>query len=89
MALFIQTKLKVTKPKYAVDSGYGPVFGSVGVVYNDLFVNNLSNTNRGNYMDLNAYEFPEGKSGEEGGEFIVGGEDCYFQTDDIEVFEVV
>ena len=66
----------------------GPVFGGGECADHDLFVGDLSNTHRDNFMDLNTYEFPNGKSGEAGGIFIVGGEDCFFQTDDIEVFEV-
>ncbi len=40
-------------------------------------------------MNLHSYEFPKGKSGTEGGKFIVGGSNNYFQTVEIEVFQVL
>ncbi len=39
-------------------------------------------------MNFISYEFPNGLSGFEGGKFIVGGFDHYFQTVEIEVFQV-
>jgi hypothetical protein len=51
-----------------------------------LFFN--KNTNRESYMHLSSYEFPSGKGGNEGGQFIVGGYDHKFQTAEIEVFRV-
>ncbi len=79
-------KLKVKLPENAVyhDSSYGPIFGG-GY---DLHVYSLSNTNRNSYMNLDSYEFPNGKSGIEGGKFIVGGSDLKFKTVEIEVFQV-
>ena len=66
-------KLKVNHPGRAVlhSSYLGPGFGDGA----DLVVNNESNTNRDSSMILNSYKFPNGKSGREGGQFIVGGED--------------
>jgi len=80
-------KLKANLPKNAAghDSIYGPTFGK-GF---DLHVSSLSNTNRGSYMKFHSYEFPNGKGGNEGGIFIVGGSNCFFQTVEIEVFQVV
>jgi len=40
-------------------------------------------------MKFGFYEFPNGKSGTEGGQFIVGGSDHKFQTAEIEVFQVL
>jgi hypothetical protein len=40
-------------------------------------------------MKLNSYEFPNGKSGTEGGKFLVGGSDNKFQTVEIKVFQVL
>ncbi len=40
-------------------------------------------------MKFHSYEFPNGKGGNEGGIFIVGGSNCFFQTVEIEVFQVV
>jgi len=79
-------KLKVKPTQIAVyhNSNCGPSFGD-GC---DLYVPSLSNTNRNNYMNLNAYEFPNGKSSTEGGKFIVGGSDNKFQSVEIEVFQV-
>jgi len=80
-------KLKVKAPQCAVvhNLAYGPLFGYEG---EDLCVYNLSNTNRQSFMNLRSYEFPNGKSGSEGGQFIVGGSDKFFQTVEIEVFQV-
>jgi len=80
-------KLKVNLPQYAV-AAYchgGPLFGS-GY---DLFVSSLSNINRKSYIHISSYEFPNGISGEEAGELIVGGSNKYYQTAEIEVFQVV
>jgi len=62
-------KLKVKPAQSGVyhHSSFGPIFGTG----HDLLVNNLSNTNRQNYMNLSSYEFPNAKSGSEGGQFIV------------------
>jgi len=80
-------KMKVTSPENAVyhRSINGPTFGR-GC---DLHVSNLSKTKRYSYMNLHSYEFPNGKSGEEAGELIVGGSDHKFQADEIEVFQVL
>jgi len=80
-------KMKVTSPKNAVYHGSinGPTFGGG----HDLYVSSLSNTNRDSYMNLHSYEFPNGISGEEAGELIVGGSDHKFQADEIEVFQVL
>jgi len=80
-------KLRVSSSQGAVyhASNYGPTFGGG----NDLHVSSLSNTNRDSYMELYSYEFPNGMSGNEGGEFILGGSDYKFQTAEIEVFQVL
>jgi len=79
--------LKVKLPQNAVChySSYGPIFGAG----RDLIVSSLSNTNRDSYMGFSSYEFPYRKSGYEGGIFILGGYDHFFQTVEIEVFQVV
>jgi len=46
----------------------------------DLHVSRSSNRNRESGMDLHSYELPNGKSGVEGGKFIVGDSDNNFQT---------
>ena len=80
-------KLKVKSQEHAVyhHSSYGPTFGG-GY---DLHVSSLSNSNRKSYMNLVSYEFPNKIKGIEGGILIVGGSDHNFQTDEIEVFQVV
>ena len=40
-------------------------------------------------MKLQSYEFPNAKSGYEGGKFIVGGADHRFQIVVIEAFQVL
>ncbi len=79
-------KLKVESPEDAVyhQSKYGPTFD----VCHDLHVSLLLNINSKSSMYLGSYEFPNGVSGNEGGEFIVGGSDFFFQTVEIEVFQV-
>ncbi len=80
-------KLKVKLSQYSVYhlSSYGPIFGWG----HDLHVSNLPHTNRDSYMNLDSYEFRNGLSDIEGGKFIVGGSDENFQTDEIEVFQVL
>jgi len=82
----LKLKVKLSKYAVAVQSDGGPTFGTFG---HDLRVSSLSNTNRDSHMNLFSYEFPKGKSGTEGGRFIVGGPDHFFQTDEIEVFQVL
>ena len=79
-------KLKLTEPKKAVHhySYWGPKFGDGA----DLYVDDRSNTRKSCRIFLRSYEYPKGKSGSEGGQFIVGGKDGYFQIDEIEVFNV-
>ena len=79
-------KLKVTKREKTVahNSSFGPMFGGGP----DLLVHDRSNTNRLSEMSLKSYKWPKGKSGKEGGEFIVGGLSHRFQTVEIEVFQV-
>jgi hypothetical protein len=80
-------KLRITDPDTAVfhNSTTGPIFGDCS----DLNIHALSHTRRDNYVNLKSYEFPNGKSGDEGGKFIVGGTDNQFQTVEIEVFQVL
>ena len=66
---------------------HGPVFGGGGGC--DLVLLNSSNTNRNSYMNLQAFELAEGKSGHEGGKFIVGGSDYNFQTVEVEIYQVL
>jgi len=76
-----QTKLKVCSQQNIVYhiSSYGPIFGDGS----DLIVYNFSNSNWNSHMKLNSYEFTNGKSGTEGGKFIVGGSDNKFQIVEI------
>ncbi len=80
-------KLKVKPGQNAVShySLFGPTFGGG----HDLYVSSLSNTNRNSFMNFSSYEFPNVLSGNEGGEFIVGGSDNGFQIVEIEVFQVL
>ena len=77
----------VTQPEKAVfhSSPHGPTFGAGS----DLAVSNSSNTNRSSYIKLSSFEYPNGLSGNEGGRFIVGCADNWFQTVEIEIFEVL
>jgi len=79
-------KLKVKSSQNAVyhSSSNGPSFGG----FRDLFVFNLSNSNRKSYMYLSAYEFPNEKRGNEGGKLIAGGSNNKFQTAEIEDFRL-
>ena len=79
-------KLNVIDPGIAVfhDSDEGPTFG-----LSDLHVDDLSNEYSINCIELNSYEFPEGKSGKKGSNFIVGGTDYCFKTVEIEVFQII
>ena len=40
-------------------------------------------------MCLDSFEFPEGKSGHEGGKFMVGGADHKFQSVEVEIFQAL
>ena len=62
---------------------FGPTFG-----IHDLRVYGESNINRCSQMDFLIYEPPLGKTGVVGGNFVVGGSDNYFQTSEIEIFQV-
>ena len=62
----------------------GPVFGD-GY---DLFVYDESNTNLNNWVYSLSYDAPNGQTGEAGGKFIHGGSTNYFQTVEVEVFQV-
>ncbi len=79
-------KLRVNSALKAVRhfAKYGPIFGSGS----DLDVDDLSNRKRRNCMRFESYEFPVGKGGSEGGRFVHGGGDEYFQTAEIEVYQV-
>ncbi len=80
-------KLKVSDPKKAafIFAGFGPTFGNG----RDLCVSSLSNINRHSYMKFRSYEFPNGMGDIEGGKFVLGGSDHFFQTVEIEVFWVL
>jgi len=80
-------KLKVKSPENAVyhSSNCGPAFGAGS----DLYVSSISNKNRQSYMNFSSYKFPIGESSNEGGKFIVGGFQNFFQTVEIEVFQVL
>ena len=54
-------------------SSYEPSFGDGS----DLIVKNESNTNRDSWISLSSYEYPNGKRGHKGGQFIVGGKDGF------------
>ncbi len=63
---------------------YGPIFGTGS----DLDIDDLSNKKTKNCMRFASYEFPAGRGGREGGRFVHGGADEYFQTSEIEVFQI-
>jgi len=76
-------KFRVNDSSYAVyHSSYGPAFG-------DLFVGDQPNVYRDSSLFFDYYESPNGKYGEEGGQFILGSSDNKFETAEIEVFQVV
>ncbi len=89
---YIPCKLKITYQHaiYAVYhySGYGPTFGNPSSAQKDLFINDSSNNNKGNYIYFYAYQSPNGKSGIEGGKFFLGDSNK-FQSAEIEVFQVI
>jgi len=51
-------------------------------------VYNSSNTNADSNIYINSYQYPEGKSGEEGGKFFLGDTNK-FNSAEIEVFKVI
>jgi len=79
-------KLKVINIDKAVFhiSSQGPNFGVC-----DLDICSKSNKNRSSQMKFSSFKPPLGKNGVEGGNFVVGGPDNYFQTSEIEVFQVI
>ena len=82
----LKLNIKAGQEQWAVynNSRWGPRFG-VGA---DLFVNTESNTNNNSFVWSYSYDSPNGQTGEAGGIFIHGGSTEYFQTTEIEVFEV-
>jgi len=40
-------------------------------------------------MDFKSYESPDGKKGEKGGKYVVGGATNRYFSDEIEVFQIV
>jgi len=81
-------KLKVIESDYAVHhhSTYGPVFGRF-VKGRDLSFYNFDDSS--NCMDFKSYESPDGKNGDEGGKYVVGGSTNYYKTVEIEVFQII
>jgi hypothetical protein len=83
---YIPLKLKVTAQNAVYHCvSYGPCFGSSS---KDLFINCSSNNDTSNSIRFNAYQFPNGKSGDEGGKFFLG-DSIFFQSAEIEVFQVI
>ena len=82
----IKLKILAGQKLYAVvhNSAFGPVFGSG----RDLIVRDQSNTNSNNYIKSSSYDAPNGQTGEAGGIYFNGGSDGYFQTVEIEVYQV-
>ena len=70
-------------------SSYGPTLGKSPTGDGDLYVSSESNSNSDSWMTFKSYEFPDGKSGSEGGKFVVGGSNNKFQTVEIEVYQIV
>jgi hypothetical protein len=64
---------------------YGPRFGTLP----DLFIDNSSNKNKGSYISPSSYFFPSDIHDPEVGRFIHGDSTKYFQTVEIEVFQIV
>ena len=54
-----------------------------------MYVSDQSNTNNNSYDSSDSYDAPNGQTGDSGGIFITGGPTEYFQTTEIEVFEVI
>jgi len=83
----LKMKVKLSQNAVCHSSNYGPAFG--GGLVGGLKVCSLSNTNTNSSVCLHSYEFPSGKSFNEGGKFFIGGSDYEFQTVEIEVFQVL
>jgi len=82
-------KLKVIEPENAVAHNLlcGPIFGRNDMEKGrDLSFYNFEHP--GNCMNFKSYEFPNGKQGEEGGKYVVGGSSKYYNTVEIEVFQI-
>ena len=81
----LKLKIKAGEPNAVChQSGWGPKFG-IG----DLVVSNESNTNMRSWVRSHSYDAPNGQTGKAAGIFIHGGEDGDFQTEEIEVFQVI
>ena len=82
----LKLEIKAGQEHQAVvhSSGYGPVFGA-GY---DLILTDQSNTNNSNFVKYWSYDAPNGKTGEAAGRFMLGGSTHYFQTAEIEVYQV-
>ena len=81
-------KVKVNAPgTHAVyhEITCGPTFGQG----HDLYVSDLSNTNNKSKIFSCSYDLPNEKSGQEGGKFILGGSTHVFQTDEVEVYQII
>jgi len=81
-------KLKVNANQNAVShhSGYGPTFGSS--YPRDLIISSTTNNDTSSYINFQTYQFPNGKSGVEGGKFFLGDLNS-FKSAEIKVFQVI
>jgi hypothetical protein len=81
-------KLKVIEPDNAVfhDLTMGPVFGRYyrGRDLSYYYFNQVNNC-----MKFKSYESPDGENGVEGGKYVVGGPTNFYQTAEIEVFQII
>ena len=83
----LKLKIEAGQEGNAVEhhSGYGPRFGNGA----DLYVSDESNKNMNSFVYSLSYDAPNGRMGEAGGRFIHGGANFNFQTEEVEVFQVI
>ncbi len=78
--LMVRDKEKAVKHFY----GYGPMFGAGA----DLYLADLSDTAEMSYVYLYSYDLAEGRSSHESGSFFHGGTTGFFQTSEVEMFQI-
>ncbi len=54
----------------------------------DLYLADLSDTAEMSYVYLYSYDLPEGQGGHESGSFFHGGTTGFFQTSEVEMFQI-
>ena len=82
----LKLNLKAENEEKAVyhNSGNGPIFGAG----RDLCFHDQSNTNSDSHVSSVSYDAPNGQTGDAAGIFYHGGSTKYFQTVDVEVYQI-